>query len=89
MMISPETYTGMHRDASFEELIRERNRLLREIRRLEKIVFSEDRSADDWRIKPDPDVRYQMELEYLARLCLMMRTKYNRWLRSTTRSDDR
>ena len=80
MMISPESYTGMHRNASFEQLIAERNRLLREIRRLEKIVFSEDRSADDWRIKPGPDVRYQMELEYLARLCLMIRTKYNRFL---------
>ena len=80
MMISPETYIGMHEDASFKQLIKERNQLLREIRRLEKIVFSEDRSADDWRIKPGPDVRYQMELEYLAQLCLMMRNKYNRFL---------
>ncbi len=42
MMISPDTYAMMCKDKSYKELIRERDTLIREIRKLEKIVLKHD-----------------------------------------------
>ncbi|MGN1135595.1 MAG: macro domain-containing protein [Oscillospiraceae bacterium] len=78
MMISPETYISFHKKDSFDELIEERNRLIKEITDLEKIVFDDNKSDDIWQIKPGPDVRYQLTLVYLAELCKFMSHKYNR-----------
>lgn len=78
MMISPGMYISEHENDSFSQLIKERDSLLREIRRLEKIVFCEDRTAEEWCFKPGPDVRYQMNLEYLSELCRFISRKYNR-----------
>ncbi len=78
MMISPEMYLSEHENDSFPQLIQERNSLLREIRRLEKYVFCEDRTSEEWCFKPGPDVCYQMNLEYLSALCLFISRKYNR-----------
>lgn len=76
MMISPESYVMMHESDSFEELIKERKSLQREIAHLEKIVFDEKRENEEWMYNPSPDVLYQMNLEYLAALCLLIRDRY-------------
>lgn len=54
---------------TFEQLLQERDCLIAEIHELEKIVYSEDRSDEAWSICPQPDVRYQMNLDYLSELC--------------------
>lgn len=78
MMISPQGYIMQHENDSFEELIKERDSLVKEIKKLEKIVFSDDRANEAWMICPGPDVQYQCCLEYLAELCKFMQGKYNK-----------
>ena len=77
MMISPECYLDQFKDASYLDLIRERDGLIRFIRKYEKNEMAGDRSSPEWKYCPGPDVRYQMYLDYLAALCGMMREKYN------------
>lgn len=68
----------MHESDSFEELIKERKSLQREIAHLEKIVFDEKRENEEWMYKPSPDVMYQVNLDYLSALCKFMSEKYNK-----------
>ena len=74
MMISPEGYkeglVGMDKAA----LIAERDRLMRSIRRFEKKPPREE----DYLVHPDPDIRYQMELLYLAKACEALSEEHNR-----------
>ena len=90
MMISPEMFREGLKDKSYMELIRERDRLIRFIRKFEKDEMAGDRSDPGWRICPAPDVQYQMYLEYLANLCRMMQEKYNEeyvWGERTLKQD--
>ncbi len=77
MMISPESYIKEFEDAGYRRLIQERNHLVNFIKKFEKDEMAGDRSGFDWRISPSPEVRYQLYLEYLSKLCLLMRDKYN------------
>lgn len=77
MMMSPEMYAEEHRDDSLEELIETRNDLVDELRTLEKIVFDKEQKDKAWEICPGPDVQYQMTLEYLAKLCMLLYEKFN------------
>ena len=77
MMISPEVYVEQLKDASYLELIREREQLIEGIRKFEKNELAGDRSDPEWRYCPSPDVQYQMHLEYLSGLCSFMQEKYN------------
>ena len=72
MMISPNAYAGFHKDKSYKSLIRERDSLIREIRKLEKLVLNKDPENEAWQICPDPEVRYRVLMEYLIELCGMM-----------------
>ena len=76
-MISPSGYVNELKDQSYPELIRERDRLIRYIRKFEKNEAAGDRSDPAWGFCPQPDVQYQMNLEYLAALCGLMQEKYN------------
>ena len=90
MMISPELYVEKLKDASYQRLIRERDRLIRFIRKFEKNEIAGDRSDPAWKFCPTPDVQYQVYLEYLAVLCGMMQEKYNRdyvWGEHTLKQD--
>ncbi len=78
MMISPEGYISMHENDSFEELISERKKLIKDLDRLEAVAYEKEHSGEAWRILPGPDVQYQMTLEYLAQLCNFLKEKYNR-----------
>ena len=77
MMISPSMYIDEFKDAEYMDLIAERENLLAFIREYEKNEIAGDRSGDEWNIHPQPDVRYQMYLEYLGELCSLMKQKYN------------
>ena len=78
MIFSTESYVMMHEKDSFEELIKERKSLQREIAHLEKIVFDEKRESEEWMYKPSPDVEYQVNLDYLSALCKFISEKYNK-----------
>lgn len=90
MMISPEMFREGLKDKSYMELIRERDSMIRFIRKYEKDEKAGDRSDPAWHICPQPNVRYQMYLEYLAVLCSVMKEKYNRdyvWGSRTLKQD--
>lgn len=77
-MISPEMFVDEHKNDTFEQLIAEKDSLVAEIKELEKIVFDSEKKSNEWNIHPGPDVRFQMDLEYLAGLCNFLKEKYNR-----------
>ncbi len=77
MMTSPSSFIEELKDADFFELVCQRDQLLRNIKRFEKKEMAGDRSGKEWKIKPGPDVMYQVNLEYLSALCNMMKGKYN------------
>ena len=77
MMMSPEMYAEEHRNDSFEELIEIRDDLVEELKTLEKVVYDKEQKDKARDICPGPDVQYQMTLEYLAKLCMVLHVKYN------------
>ena len=77
MMISPGAFVEEYRDEPIEETIKRRDELIDNIKNLEKIVFSKDRSSDEWNFHPGPEVRYQVNLEYLSQICILLSEKYN------------
>lgn len=78
MMISPKSYIENIKEYEYLELIKERNELLDFIKEYEAKDIAGDRSGKEWLEKPGPDVQYQMYLEYLSELCLLMSERYNR-----------
>ncbi len=77
MMICPESYLETIKDKPFDQLIEERKTIEHEIEQLEDIVFSKNSVSSETVVSPGPDVKYQMNLEYLAALCKFMKNKYN------------
>lgn len=77
MMISPETYAEQFKDASYEEMMEERDQLIRYLRKYEKLEKAGDRSGNEWMVHPQPVVRYQVYMEYLSVLLKIMRDRYN------------
>ena len=78
MMICPESYIEEHKNDTFEQLIEERNELIKEIKHLEGFIFGDIPIPDEEYYHPTPDVRYQMNLEYLSALCKFICEKYNK-----------
>ena len=76
MMISPQSYIDDLEDDSYEALIKERDILVREIRHFEK-HWEEIMNSEEALICPSPDVVYQMNLEYLGSLCMLISKKFN------------
>lgn len=74
MMVSPMGYLEGVKELSYEELIKEKNQLIRQINRFEKGKIKQEEHM----ICPSPDVIYQMNLEYLAELCKYMKERYNK-----------
>ena len=71
MMISPMGFIEMHKDKSYEDLIIARDSLIEELRSFEA---SPDQTSF---ISPSPEVVYQMNLQYLGKLCELIVEKYN------------
>ena len=74
MMITPESYIEILEDKSYENLIKERDALIKEIREFEK---NKDRLGDKWMVHPSQEVRYKCSLQYLAKLCELIAETYN------------
>lgn len=55
----------------YQEMMKERERLIRYIQNFEKLEKVEDRSAEEWTERPNPVVRYQLYMDYLAVDCLI------------------
>ena len=75
-MISPQSFVKEFDDESYETLIKERDKLIREIRHFEKYQ-EEIMNREGSYICPSPDVVYQMNLEYLGALCMLISKKFN------------
>ena len=71
MMIDSETFRKAFENATLEEIIKERDRLIREIRRYEKGKIPED----DYMMEPSPETVYMMNNLYLAELCNLIYEK--------------
>ena len=76
MLISPYIFIKRLKDANYNTLIKERDKLIDYIVTFEKNEKAGDRSGDEWNSNPNPDVVYQVYLDYLAELCKMMKEIY-------------
>lgn len=70
-------YVEKFKNVSYQEMMKERERLIRYIQNFEKLEKVEYRSAEEWTERPNPVVRYQLYMDYLAALLNVMRNKYN------------
>ena len=64
MMISPKTFIENLKDKSYSELLEEREKLLNDIYSFEK----RPNKSKGIFISPSPEVRYQVNLQYLGKL---------------------
>ncbi len=74
MMISPEMFVEMYKDKKYKELLPIRDELIQAIRDFEEETYDPKEALID----PSPDVVYQMNLEYLGKLCELISEKYNK-----------
>ena len=78
MMISPLACRDTYEKMPYLELMKERDRLISCLQKFETSELTGDRSDPEWQWHPGPDVQYQVNFEYLAELCDVMRNRYNR-----------
>lgn len=76
MMQSPEIYIDDLKDKSYEELIKERDRLVLYIQAFEKDITKD--FLIDCAINPSPETAYQHYMLYLSKLLVFMHDKYNK-----------
>ena len=75
MMPDPQSYVESVKDYPYQDLIKEKDELVRDIRKLERQLFN---NQDQIEIRyPSPDVEYQVYLEYLSELTAYMSKRYN------------
>ncbi len=72
-MISPEVFADEHEDKTYEELIEVRDELINGIKQFEDMPQNEE---SDSIMCPGPDVFYQMNHEYLSKICLLIVQKF-------------
>ena len=70
-MIDPETFKESLRHESLTEIIKERDKIIREIRKYEKGKIPEEEFYRD----PGPDVVYYCNLSYLSEICDLIQEK--------------
>ena len=71
MMIDPEIFKESLRHESLEEIIKVRDKLIREIRRYER----EGPEDTEITMDPGPDVVYYCNLSYLSEICGLIQEK--------------
>lgn len=71
MMIDPTAFREAYKNATLEEIIKERDKLIREIRRYEKGKIPKE----DYMMDPSPEVVYYCNNLYLAELCHLINEK--------------
>lgn len=72
-MISPESYMETIKNLTLEQLVKERNKLIRELHRFEK--RSDDENLEIF-IHPSPEVVYQCNNEYLIKVTELINIKF-------------
>ena len=70
-MIHPKTYRDSLEDVPLDKIIKERDKIIREIRRYEKGKIPKE----DYMIDPSPETVYMMNNLYLAELCNLIYEK--------------
>lgn len=68
MMIHPQTFRESLENLPLDKIIKERDKIIREIRRYEKGKIPEE----DYMIEPSPEVIYRMNNAYLVELCYLI-----------------
>ena len=78
MMISPSTYIENLKEKSYEELLKEKKALNDKIEKFESSQNNQDNQDKStmFIIHPSPEVVYQCNLEYMAKLCSLIVKKY-------------
>lgn len=71
MMIHPKTFRDSLEDAPLDKIIKERDKIIREIRRYEKGKIPEE----DYCMSPSPETVYMMNNLYLAESCYLINEK--------------
>ena len=71
MMIDPKTFRKGLENAPLDKIIRERDSIIREIRRYEKGKIPEE----DYCMSPSPETIYKCNQLYLAELCYLIYEK--------------
>ena len=71
MMIHPKSFREAFEDATLDEIIKERDKLIREIRRYEKGKLS----LEELSRRLSPDTVYYCNNLYLAELCYLINKK--------------
>ena len=74
MMISPNYFVEMHKNESYEQLLKVRDDLLADIYDFEKAAKE---NKIEHHFEPSPEVIYQCNLEYLGSLCSLIAERYN------------
>jgi len=77
MMIAPCTFIEEYKNCTYAQLIKVRNELLEEILGFEADEKRGLREGEECSIHPSPQVRYQMNQEYLQELLILMSKKYD------------
>ena len=68
MMIDPKTFRDSLENLPLDKIIKERDKIIREIRRYEKGKIPEE----DYCMSPSPKTVYRMNNLYLAELCYLI-----------------
>ena len=76
MMISPGMYIESIKDKSYDDLLKERDSLMKKIRHFEKGADQKDLKYDFVIVSPSPEVKYQVNLLYLGKLCELISDVY-------------
>jgi hypothetical protein len=81
MMISPESFANNLEGKSYQELRTIKDDLVAEIAEFERnrLAFAGNEFAlpGELTVHPGPDVKYQMQLEYLAATCEKLSEQFN------------
>lgn len=78
-MINADMYFKMINadECSYEDLIRERDKLCANIKELERLIFEDiDKTDPAWKAIPSPDASYPVSLIYLEELTKLMQKRY-------------
>lgn len=73
MMISPQNYVDDMKEKCYEDLIKEKYKLIKERHRFENNKIADN----EFCINPSPEVVYQCNLLYLSELCKLVQEKFN------------
>ena len=76
MIMSQNFYRRQFKDATYEDLIEERDRLIRFLQEYERLEKAGEPPGAQWTMHPRPVVRYQIYMDYLAELLLLMQERY-------------